>query len=213
MNILLRKREALSKIRTLLGVLGVVLATFGVVQAQQGGGKEPTPVLTAEDYAQIEQLYARYGYGVDTGEQKGFFWANMFTPDGLHINATNHLEYVRGREALAAFVYGAMRLGGAVSLDTQAAGRKNTKMISHHTANVMLDPVPGGVNARVYLMYVDIAAEGQPNRVGSGGIYFDFLVKTAEGWRFKHKDVLFLGVPLPDSLPPSFTTTAIAATN
>ena len=53
-------------------------------------------------------------------------------------------------------------------------------------------------------MYKIIGADGQPNQLYSGGIYFDFLVKTLEGWRFKHKNVLFLGVPLPSSLPDSF---------
>jgi hypothetical protein len=87
--------------------LALCASTLTIVQAQQRpAAPEPTPVLTADDYAQIEQLYARYGPGVDQGEDDGYWWANMFTPDGLHINASNRLEYVRGRDALAAFVGG-----------------------------------------------------------------------------------------------------------
>ena len=172
---------------------------------------EPVPVLTAEDYAQIEQLYARYGYGVDSGEDRGYFWANMFTPDGLHINASNRVEFVRGREALATFVYGALQLGDVVSLDTRSPGKKNPRQISHHNTNVMIDPVPGGVNVKDYLMYVAIGADGQPNQLYSGGIYYDFLVRTSEGWRFKQKNVLFLGVPLPPSLPDSFKSAPLAS--
>jgi hypothetical protein len=183
------------------------------VLTQPAAGKEPVPVLTAEDYAQIEQLYARYGYGVDSGEDRGYFWANMFTPDGLHINASNRVEYVRGREALAAFVYGALQLGDVVSLDTRSPGKKSPMQISHHNTNVMIEPVPGGVNVKDYLMYVAIGSDGQPNQLYSGGIYFDFLVKTSEGWRFKHKNVLFLGVPLPPSLPDSFKSGTLASSH
>jgi hypothetical protein len=198
----------MSRCKAALMALALCASTLTIVQAQQRpAAPEPTPVLTADDYAQIEQLYARYGPGVDQGEDDGYWWANMFTPDGLHINASNRLEYVRGRDALAAFVGGRMRIGSAVELDPKHVTVKDPTRVSHHTANVMLDPVPGGVNAKVYLIYITIEREGRPNLVGSGGIYFDFLVKTPdEGWRFKHKNVLFLGVPLPDSLPPSFAS-------
>src|SRR5262249_13646043 len=125
---------------------GASVVNSAVPTPQPSVSKEPVPVLTAEDYAQIEQLYARYGYGVDSGEDRGYFWANMFTPDGVHINASNRVEFVRGREALATFVYGALQLGDVVSLDTRSAGKKNPRQISHHNTNVMIDPVPGGVN-------------------------------------------------------------------
>ena len=51
--------------------------------------------LTADDHAQIHQLYARYVQAIDFGDAIG--WADTFTPDGSFGDA------VTGRDALIAF--------------------------------------------------------------------------------------------------------------
>jgi hypothetical protein len=83
--------------------------------------------------------------------------------------------------------------------------------IGHHIVDVMLDAVPGGVNASVYWLGVNVDAEGNSS-MNPSGVDLDFIVKTPEGWRFKHKNVNSLGIALPDSLAPSFKT-AMAGTN
>ena len=49
--------------------------------------------MTASDYIEIQQLLARYPYGLDTGQRKGQMWVDLFTPDATFNQS-------KGREAL-----------------------------------------------------------------------------------------------------------------
>ena len=51
--------------------------------------------LTADDHAQIHQLYAKYVQAIDFGE--AIAWADTFTPEGSFGDS------VTGRDALIAF--------------------------------------------------------------------------------------------------------------
>jgi hypothetical protein len=190
-----------SSSRLLTVFLAAAVSVLAVRMEAADAVNHSVPVLTADDYAQIEQLYVRYGPAYDTALDHGNAWANLFTPDGLHINETNH-ENITGREALAMFAYQILRVNPTVSID-RTPTTKNEKRIGHHIINLMLEPVPGGVNSIVYWLGVNIDANGNAT-MNPSGVDFDFIVKTAEGWRFKHKNVNALGVPLPDSLAPSF---------
>ena len=52
----------------------LVLAVASSSAAQSGS-------LSAQDYIEIQQLYAKYAHALDLGDAEG--WANTFTPGGV----------------------------------------------------------------------------------------------------------------------------------
>lgn len=156
-------------------VLGI--ATLGVAQAQEpAGGRR---ALTAPDYAEIQQLYARYAFAYDTAEDNGNAYARVFTPDGAFnfpngdprarcpVIAGSRAAECKGHEALAKLARG--------------SGNKSRLTLSHVTMNIVIEPTPEGATGKAYL--------GLPSPGGGGlrvaGLYEDVLVKTPQGWRFK----------------------------
>jgi hypothetical protein len=152
----------------------------------------PGPSLTVEDYAEIQQLYARYGFAWDGAAENGTMFANLFTPDGSHLNDSRQpsRQFVKGRDRLVAF-----------ALQDPA---KHPTRVGHFVTNVMLEPSPEGVLSKAYLMRVNVRSEGQLPGISAGGIYFDLLAKTPVGWRFKAKQFMVAYEPLPDSIPAAF---------
>jgi actinorhodin biosynthesis protein ActVIA len=148
--------------------LFIVVAAVGWVHAQQ----RKTPAgLTAQDYIEIQQLYATYAHTLDTAQAERF--AATFTPDG---------EFTRGRPQ-----------GQATETRTPLKGTEGlTKMGSvgggrHFTANLVVTPTPEGANGSCYLLLFN--ARNIPATITETAIYEDKLVKTKEGWRFKKRIV------------------------
>ena len=143
--------------------------------------------LTAADYAEIEQLYARYSHGFDSAADRGRMWAQLFASDGSHRNFPN--QYIRGHEALAEFAYDERG---------NQAETKTPMSALHFITNVMIDRVPDGIVAKAYLMYVRRGGDAQPTTVYPGGTYWDLIVKTPQGWRYKEKNVIMANLPVPE---------------
>jgi hypothetical protein len=122
--------------------------------------------LTADDYAAIQQLYARYNHAIDTGDADT--WAGTFTPDGVFNNTT------KGHDALVAFV-------------KDWKDKKNDERLRHWNTNLMITPTADGASGAVYLMLMNISV--RPAVPATTGKYEDVLVKTAQGWRFKSRVV------------------------
>src|SRR5262244_1257441 len=57
--------------------------------------------LSAQDLADIQQLYARYAWSIDTHEDNGKVYASTFTTDGVFYGPGD--SKVAGRDALAAY--------------------------------------------------------------------------------------------------------------
>jgi hypothetical protein len=57
----------------------------------------------------------------------------------------------------------------------------------HWNTNLRIVGTPEGASGSVYLMLVDVSTK--PVSIFSTGIYADVLVKTAEGWRFKSRQI------------------------
>lgn len=142
-------------------VLGAMLA--GLVA---GAAHAAPPALTALDYVQIEQLYARYAHYLDTAD--GAKFAALFTPDGVFITNKPGYGNIKGRKALADFA-------------AKAGAPPPIVRAGHSTTTVMIDPAPGGAVGSAYLM----AGTG----ADQGYVYNDTFVKTADGWRFKIREV------------------------
>jgi hypothetical protein len=118
--------------------------------------------LTAQDYAEIQQLYARYNHAIDAGDAEAY--AATFTEDGV-FNTNN------GREALLTFVRNYAKNGGT-----------NRR---HWNTNLLIMPTPQGANGSVYLFLLDVTT--RPPSIGATIKYEDELVKTPQGWRFKKR--------------------------
>ena len=147
------------------GVLVALAVSSGVYAAQKSKG------LTALDYAEINQLYIRYNYGIDTNGENGMMWAGTFTPDGV-FELVGQKKF-EGREALLGFARGVGKgLNGA----------------PHHFAtNVRIEPSPEGARGSAYFFNVPTPEPSKPATITGTGTYEDIIVKTAEGWRFKQR--------------------------
>ncbi len=126
--------------------------------------------LTAQDYAEIEQLYWRYNHGADFRD--GDLFVSAFAADAVFEVGG---QKITGRDELTA--YRVERHAGQ-SGDT---GRR------HWNNSWRIVPTADGAEARVYWILVDVSG-GAPDTVASG-YYDDTYVKTAEGWRFKTRTI------------------------
>ena len=135
--------------------------------------------LTPIDYEEIRALYSRYVYGYDTGDAK--MVASVFASD-------------------ATLVIGGKTIGD--SRDKITAGIKPRIGVSgmrHIPTNILIEPSAEGAKGMQYLMLMNFA-DGKMPSVTSGGVYNDLIVKTAEGWRFKRREVTWFSAP---PAPPS----------
>ena len=142
----------------------LVVGALGAAGAGQGAGGS----LTAADYIEIEQLYARYARALDLGDPEA--WADTFTADGVFRDAT-------GRDELVAYAensYGRR----------QGTGR-------HWNSQLVVTPTAEGADGSAYLLLLDVGA--QPPGINVAGLYSDKLVKTPAGWRFKSRRVAIEG--------------------
>jgi hypothetical protein len=175
-------------------VLSLLLVWSSGTSAQQPAS--PTPVLTALDYLEIEQLVYRYGYALDTGADNGFAYADLYA-DGATFTGTNQGPAGRtyqGRERLAALARG---------------GKRGPNFMSHWVTNVVIEPAPGGAIGKTYVGIFDIGngGNGAKSRVDHGGIYNDVYVKTPQGWRFKSRSFFESTSGAPVQPPPAMLTT------
>ena len=145
-------------------LLCIMLGGASRLYAQQSIGAS----LTALDYAEIQQLYARYNHAIDYGDAEAY--AALFVPDGSFNN-------FKGHDALVAFI-------------------KNRKTINlrHWNTNLMITATPEGADASVYMMFVDNAA--RPPDITAAGKYQDSLVRTPQGWRFNKRVNKFEAPPV-----------------
>ena len=115
--------------------------------------------LSADDLAEIHNLYAQYNLMLDAGDSQS--WADTFIDDGS-------FNIFVGRQALIDF---------AVDF---IASNPNTR---HWNTNIQITTTSDGAAGTAYLMLWKVST--QPAEVVLTGIYTDELVKTSEGWRFK----------------------------
>jgi hypothetical protein len=158
-------------------ILFSVLATgilFAGTCAAAGG-------LSAQDYFEIQQLYARYNIAIDGGDAEG--WAATFTPDGVFNTSVGH-------DALVNFVKTwREKLNGAT--------RK------HWNNNLQITGNSKEASGYVYLMLIDISTK--PASILTTATYTDSLVKTKDGWRFTKRTTK------GDSAPPAASAPAAGA--
>lgn len=136
--------------------------------------------LSAQDYFEIQQLYARYNAAIDSGDAEGY--ASTFTPDGV-------FNGMGGHDALVGFVKTwREKLNGA--------SRK------HWNNNLQISGNSKQATGHVYLMLIDISTK--PAGILTTATYSDSLIKTKAGWRFTRRTTSADAVAAP-SAPASST--------
>jgi len=168
---------------TAVAIAIIALCALSVVPAEQQSPPAPGRVgLAAQDYIEIQQLVRKYAWALDGGDNYGYAYADLFTPDGVFVGMNqgpNGRSY-QGRDVLAGLAR------------TPAGGPTNQR---HFTMNHVITPAPrqgsgqGAESAtgHVYVVMLDVGIAGTPNAVNHGGHYDDVYEKTNVGWRFKKR--------------------------
>jgi 3-phenylpropionate/cinnamic acid dioxygenase small subunit len=153
-----------------------LLAAFASVGWVWAQGRSSPRALTGADYAEIQQLYARYAQGTDFGNAE--MWLGVFTPDATFrptANQPNGGTAFQGREAMAKW------------RADNFANRKPPYHYRHWNSSWVITPTSGGnATGRVYWMAFNPTT--RPLAVGDTGVYEDIYVRTPEGWRIKQRN-------------------------
>lgn len=138
----------------IVGWLLALIVTGGLAVPAQA---QNAAKLTAEDYAEILQLYFQYPLLLDSGDAEGY--AALFTDDGSFGDRV-------GRQALLDFVRG-----------------RQASTVRHAPLTPIITPTAEGARGVVLNLFIDVAKS--PAVVTRVTQYRDTLVKTPNGWRFK----------------------------
>src|SRR5215831_17384641 len=132
--------------RKLFALLSLVVLSAGTwVYAQKA------KTLTAQDLVDIQQLYAKYNWTLDSGDAEAY--ASTFTPDGVFNNNVGH-------DAIVKF---------ANTFHTGVGSH-----LKHWNTNLMILPTPEGASGQVYLVLVDFGTK--PASIFTSAAYADELV-------------------------------------
>lgn len=127
--------------------------------------------LSATDWSQIQNLYARYNLCSDSGDAEGY--ASCFTEDGVLDIVTRNFT-VKGRENLAEYK----------RKDVQS---RRGRYRRHWNSGLYLEKLHDGtVRGRCYLH----AFNGDPGSLpvlAGAGAYEDTIVKVHGEWKFSNR--------------------------
>ena len=154
------------RVRIVLAATAIGAFAAGWVGAQGTRG----PALTGQDYAEIEQLIARYYQALDFEDRAMF--ESIWTEDAVYrIESLG--QPVRGRDAIVQRTVG------------RWADRPPEHERRHWQNNLVVTPTPDGATARTY--WVSFEVSYSPPKPALSGHYDDVLVRTSDGWRFKQR--------------------------
>ena len=160
-------------------LLLLITMLVGVFAAGWLSAQGSTAALTGQDYAEIEQLIARYNQATDFEDLD--MYASIFTEDAVW-RMQGGRETV-GREALVN------------SLAERFATRPAEHERRHWQNNHVITATPEGATSRVY--FVSFEVSYSPPKPALSGHYDDVLVRTSDGWRIKERE-LTIDRPLRD---------------
>jgi hypothetical protein len=150
--------------------------------------------LTAQDYAEIEQLAIRYAWLLDHCANGGYDYADLYVADGQFsvaedFGATPDKQrfVTKGREALAKAAGGDGKGNCVDPKGTLGYG------LTHIVTNHMIVATKTGAVGKHRLITVGVC--GYPHLMELQGGYEDEYVKTKEGWRFKSRMHVFKSAP------------------
>ncbi|HEY7673022.1 MAG TPA: nuclear transport factor 2 family protein [Gammaproteobacteria bacterium] len=166
-----------------IGFLGAASACAAVLVVGMGWAQQaasPSARLTADDRAEIVELIYRYGHALDTCANNGYDYADLYTADGVFVDAFSDDGFARGGVVRATGREQLARAAGGGELGCRDVGWKDWL---HVMVNPVITPTAEGASGRVYTIV--LGAEG-PDAQRFGG-YEDEYIKTADGWRIKRR--------------------------
>jgi hypothetical protein len=184
-----------SRLRSILGLLALVCGPCAFAQELVPKAPPDAMKLTAQDYAEIQQLAARYAWLLDSCVNGGYDYADLYVADGqfsvaeaFGTTSNEQRKFVtQGREALAKAAGGDGK-GGCVDPKTQL-GYGLTHIVTNH----MIVATKDGAVGKHRLLTVGVC--GYPHLIELQGGYEDAYVKTNDGWRFKSRIHVFKQAP------------------
>jgi len=197
-------------------VAGICLLTGPSLHAQER--TPPTPVLSDQDRADIQQLSA--GYARSLGTCKGEEWADLFAPDGGFASGPRGM--VRGRQRLIALVMSERQCndGGAprpravptAVIHPAPGGAIGTARsnLGHYEDVYVKTPAGWRFKSRQVVTAQETAAQLTSKdfddirrMAGDGlGLFGDLWLNTPNGWRFRSSGLVI------DAAGPKKTGTA-----
>jgi hypothetical protein len=120
-------------------------------------------VQRLHDYEAIRQLVAKYNFAFDSRDERAYI--ACWTEDGF-VERRNSKPSCRGHAQLA-----------ALARDFPVNGR-------HVTTDLVIDLDGDRAEMKNYMLYLDM---DPPCEVSMFGVYYDKLVRTAEGWKFSER--------------------------
>lgn len=121
-----------------------------------------------QDKDEIRELLARYCFCLDADDFEAM--AALFTPDGVWETA---------------FGTGTGREGIVAQARSIAQGERPRRV--HLTTNIVIDLEGEAASVRSNWLLFQNAPSGPA--IGSGGAYYDQLVKVAGRWMFRHRRI------------------------
>ena len=161
--------------------VAIVFLTVTMTVAMALAQTPAAPALTALDYAEIQQLAARYAHAIDTCSDNGYDYARLYTPDGVFTDQYSVKGFAAGGVSVKGYEALARVAGGGPGGCTNSARWD----LTHVMANHVITPAPEGATGRVYL--IEVWGGTEPSHVLRAGGYEDVYVRTPQGWRFKSR--------------------------
>jgi hypothetical protein len=177
--------------RSTLGWLALLCAPFAFAQELVPKAPPNAMPLTAQDYAEIEQLAVRYAWLLDNCANGGYDYADLYVADGqfsvaevFGTTSNQQRQFVtQGREALAKAAGGD---GNGNCVDPRGTlGYGLTHIVTNH----MIVATEDGAVGKHRLLTVGVC--GYPHLIELQGGYEDVYVKTEGGWKFKSRIHVF----------------------
>ncbi len=88
-----------------LGIAILAMCALTLLPAQQERTGGPVrAVFTSQDHIEIQQLVRKYAWALDGGDNYGYAYADLFTPDGVFVGMNQGPDgrSYQGRDVLAA---------------------------------------------------------------------------------------------------------------
>jgi hypothetical protein len=182
-------------LRSIVGLLALACAPSAFAQELVPKAAAGAMALTAQDYAEIQQLAVRYAWLLDRCVNGGYDYADLYVADGqfsvaedFGTTSNEQRQFVtQGREALARAAGGDGK-GGCVDPKT-TLGYGLTHIVTNH----MIVATKDGAVGKHRLLTVGVC--GYPHLIELQGGYEDVYVKTRDGWRFESRIHVFKQAP------------------
>ena len=134
-------------------------------------------MILAQDYVEIQNLYALYNHCSDEGDGEGY--ADCFTPDG-ELRLLSMDIVVSGREALVAYKL------------ADKAARPDTYRRHWNASLHLAMTAPDRVTGRAYYAGYD-GTPGETPQMSACGVYADLIEKHDGQWRFARRELVIDG--------------------